>query len=59
MRPFGRKTEKYESIDMMRLLENGINVKMVETKFLTKSVDTVKDLNLVRKLLKNGWFKKI
>mgnify|MGYP001357835137 CR=1 FL=1 len=48
------QTEKYESIDMMRLLENGINVRMVETKFLTKSVDTVKDLNLVRKLLKNA-----
>ena len=48
------KTEKYESIDMMRLLENGIKVKMVETKFSTKSVDTLKDLILVRKLLKNA-----
>ncbi len=47
-------TEKYESIDMMRLLENGINIKMVETKFLSQSVDTLKDLILVRKLLKNA-----
>ena len=47
-------TEKHESIDMMRLLENGINVKMVETKYFTQSVDTFKDLILVRKLLKNA-----
>lgn len=36
-----------ESIDMLRLLENGIKVKMIETKFKTYSVDTPEDLKLV------------
>ena len=44
--------EEIESIDMMRILENGGRVKMVDTKFITKSVDTQEDLNLVAKMMK-------
>ena len=42
-----------ESIDMLRVIENGLKVKMVPTKFSTRAVDTVEDLRLVEKLLMN------
>ena len=38
-------------VDMMRVLENGYNVKMIETKFKTQAVDTRKDAKKVEKLL--------
>ena len=44
--------EVIESIDMMRILENGGKVKMIHTEFLTKAVDTLQDLNLVEELMK-------
>ena len=44
--------EIVESIDMMRVLENGGKVKMVHTEFFTKAVDTPKDLKLVEELMK-------
>ena len=34
------KLEINESVDMMRVLENGLNIKMIETKFKTQAVDT-------------------
>jgi 3-deoxy-manno-octulosonate cytidylyltransferase (CMP-KDO synthetase) len=43
--------EIIESIDMMRVLENGFNVKMVPTNFNTSAVDTEEDLARVRLLL--------
>ena len=43
--------EIIESIDMLRLLENGIGVKMVESKFITISVDTPADLEKASELL--------
>jgi 3-deoxy-manno-octulosonate cytidylyltransferase (CMP-KDO synthetase) len=43
--------EIVESIDMLRVLEHGYKVKMVETEFLTYSVDTVEDLKYVEQLL--------
>lgn len=43
--------ETIESIDMLRLLENGYNVKMVQTKFETYSVDNESDLRRVEKLM--------
>jgi 3-deoxy-manno-octulosonate cytidylyltransferase (CMP-KDO synthetase) len=43
--------EEAESIDMMRFIEHGYRVKMVETTFSTHAVDTPSDLNLVEKLL--------
>lgn len=44
--------EEIESVDMMRILENGGDVKMCDTKYLTKAVDTEKDLDLVCKMMK-------
>lgn len=39
--------EIIESVDMMRILENGIPVKMIPTKYETKSVDTPQDLEVL------------
>ena len=44
--------EVAESIDMMRFIENGHRVKMVETSFSTHAVDTPEDLKLVEELLR-------
>jgi 3-deoxy-manno-octulosonate cytidylyltransferase (CMP-KDO synthetase) len=45
--------EKIESVDMMRILENGENVKMVMTDQITLSVDTPEDLKNVIKMMAN------
>lgn len=45
--------EIIESVDMMRIIENGMTVKMVPTNFKTKAVDTQADLELVEKLMQN------
>ncbi|WGW00511.1 3-deoxy-manno-octulosonate cytidylyltransferase [Vibrio sp. YMD68] len=45
--------EIIESVDMMRIIENGLNVKMVPTNYQTKAVDTVKDLELVIDAMKS------
>jgi len=45
--------EKVESIDMLRILEHGLKVKMVRTAFSNQSVDTIDDLRKVENLLKN------
>ena len=43
--------EKLESIDMLRIIENGNNVQMVKTNFKSFSVDTLEDLKKVSKLI--------
>lgn len=43
--------EIFESVDMLRILENGGSVKMAPTKFRTWSVDTPEDLERVRSLM--------
>ena len=43
--------EIVESVDMMRILEHGNNVKMVPTFYKTHSVDTLEDLLFVEKLM--------
>jgi len=43
--------EQLESIDMLRLLEHGMQVKMVPTEFNTQAVDTPEDLARVEKLM--------
>lgn len=43
--------EQLESIDMLRLLEHGFRVKMVETEFNSQAVDTEADLMRVAKLM--------
>lgn len=45
--------EIIESIDMMRVLENGGKVKMVNTEFVTKAVDTQDDLDTVSNMMKS------
>jgi len=44
--------EIIESVDMMRILENGMKVKMVSTKYNTKAVDTQEDLDRVIDMMK-------
>ena len=44
--------EVAESIDMMRFIEHGRRVKMIETSFSTHAVDTPEDLKRVEKLLR-------
>ena len=51
--------EVIESIDMMRILENGGKVRMVNTEFKTKAVDTQEDLNQVSEIMKNDEIYKI
>jgi 3-deoxy-manno-octulosonate cytidylyltransferase (CMP-KDO synthetase) len=43
--------EKVESVDMLRVMEHGLKVKMVLTQFETYSVDTPEDLAYVEKLM--------
>jgi 3-deoxy-manno-octulosonate cytidylyltransferase (CMP-KDO synthetase) len=45
--------EQLESIDMLRLLEHNIRVKMVETEFNSQAVDTEADLIRVSKLMES------
>lgn len=44
--------EIIESVDMMRILENGMKVKMFNTKYETKAVDTKEDLKKVKEMMK-------
>ena len=44
--------EEIESVDMMRVLENGYNVKLVHTDFDSKAVDTIQDLRAVEEIMK-------
>jgi len=43
--------EETESIDMLRFIEHGYRVKMVETTLSTHAVDTADDLKMVEKLM--------
>jgi len=43
-----------ESIDMMRVLEHGMKVKMIPTQCETHAVDTLEDLTIVELLMKNN-----
>ncbi len=45
--------EIIESVDMMRIVENGIKIRMIRTRFETHAVDTVADLQYVEQLMKN------
>ena len=44
--------EKIESVDMMRIIENGGKVKMCNTQHITKAVDSKEDLDLVCEMMK-------
>jgi len=43
--------EIIESVDMMRILENGGKVKMIDTRYITKAVDTKEDLERVVEMM--------
>jgi 3-deoxy-manno-octulosonate cytidylyltransferase (CMP-KDO synthetase) len=45
--------EQAESIDMLRLLEHGYRVRLVETEYETQSVDTAEDLRRVEALMRD------
>jgi 3-deoxy-manno-octulosonate cytidylyltransferase (CMP-KDO synthetase) len=45
--------EKIESIDMLRVLENGEDIKMLETDVVTIGVDTPGELSRVEKIMQN------
>ena len=45
-------TEKYESVDMMRYLDHGIDIYMQKTNYNSYAVDTLEDLKKVSKLMK-------
>jgi 3-deoxy-manno-octulosonate cytidylyltransferase (CMP-KDO synthetase) len=45
--------EIVESVDMMRIIENGGKVKMISTSFVTKAVDTPEDLDILELMMKN------
>jgi len=40
-----------ESVDMMRIIEHGIKVRMIPTKYSTHAVDTEEDLKIVEKFM--------
>jgi 3-deoxy-manno-octulosonate cytidylyltransferase (CMP-KDO synthetase) len=46
--------EQAESVDMMRFLEHGYRVKLVETLTETHAVDTPQDLLLVEQLMQHN-----
>ena len=41
-------------IDMLRIVENGLNVRMIPTKYQTHAVDTKEDLKKVSELMKES-----
>jgi 3-deoxy-manno-octulosonate cytidylyltransferase (CMP-KDO synthetase) len=45
--------EAAESIDMLRILEHGYKVKMVESEYITHAVDTPEDLLLIEQMMQN------
>jgi len=44
--------EIIESVDMMRIIEHGMKVKMIPTKYRTKAVDTPEDLERVIEIMR-------
>lgn len=51
--------EIIESVDMMRIVENGLKVRMIKTGFSTHAVDTMHDLSHVESLLQHDNLVKI
>ncbi len=51
------KNEKYEDIEILRLLDMGVNIKMLKLKSNSIAVDTLEDLKKVRKVFESK-FKK-
>lgn len=51
--------EIIESVDMMRILENGQKVKMIPTSYKTKAVDTQEDLDKVTEMMQKDTLFKV
>lgn len=51
--------EIIESVDMMRILENGQKVKMIPTSYKTKAVDTQEDLDKVSEMMQKDTLFKV
>lgn len=49
--------EIIESVDMLRVLENGISIKMIPTAYEVKAVDIPADIDVVLKMFKNDILK--
>ncbi len=45
--------EIIESVDMLRVIENGINIKMIPTSYKVKAVDVPADVEIVLEMMKN------
>ena len=45
--------EKHELLEQLRLLENGIKIKVMETNYDSISVDTFEDIKKVEKMIKD------
>ncbi len=46
--------EKIEKLEQLRWLENGFDIKVIETKYDTISVDTEKDFKIVKKIIESS-----
>ena len=56
IKPTAETLELSESLEQLRVLENGYNIKLVEIKKETFPVDTISDLKNVSKVMKQlGW----
>ena len=45
-----------EGLEQLRFLENGVQIKVIETEYPAIGVDTPNDLERVRKMLEKGVF---
>lgn len=45
--------ENSEKLEQLRVIENGFKIKMLETQIFEKGIDTLEDLELARRILKN------
>ena len=48
--------EMAEGLEQLRFLENGVQIKVIETEYPAIGVDTPNDLERVRKMLEKGVF---
>ena len=48
--------EVAESVDMMRVIENGFKVRMVKTNYNSHAVDSIEDIDIVEALMRSSDF---
>lgn len=47
--------EKLEKLEQLRVLENGVKIKMIKTNYKSLGIDTIEDYNKALKLINNGF----